>query len=248
MKTTDHFLHTTTLPSLYLPSSVAYGLNSKAWSESGTFNIFFFFRQSWCHRARSHHQPGFEALTHRVCLRGPRRSRFLGETCVKAEPALRGAGPIDRRRGGSRKPEFRAALQTAQPSSRARAPEGERRWGRWGRWGRGRQRRAGPGGPRPALHAEPLAPRPPADPRGFGGLAFELRPGSVPRPAPRPQHPKTCHGLGEEELRESAEQSLTLASFAPLARRSGVHPWVLAEGAHENDQKRKQARKGASLP
>lgn len=42
MKTTDHFLHTTTLPSLYLPSSVAYGLNSKAWSESGTFNIFFF--------------------------------------------------------------------------------------------------------------------------------------------------------------------------------------------------------------
>lgn len=46
--------------------------------------------------------------------------------------------------------------------------------------------------------------------------------------------PEELSRFGEEELWGTAKQSLTVASFTPLARRSGVHPWGLAEGAHGN--------------
>lgn len=74
---------------------------------------------------------------------GPSAVEIWGETCRGRVGAAQ-AGPTESHGGGSRKPVFGAALQSALPASGARALEGERRWGR---------RRRGGGGSRAAAPA-----------------------------------------------------------------------------------------------
>lgn len=47
---------------------------------------------------------------------------------------------------------------------------------------------------------------------------------AAPHECPLPSFSSNCHGLGRRSFGGTAEQSLTLASFALRARRSGVHP------------------------
>lgn len=156
----------------------------------------------------------------------PARGTWLREEGRAGGAAERGGGRSEEL-SASPPPRPLLAFSTSHCGQRpARAGRAEEQ-----SWGQGEQQQDGPRGPHSALHADPLAP---------------LQPPRIRLPSLRaaPQDcPLSCFPTSaseelsrsrEEELWETAEHSLTLASFAPLARRSGVHPWVLAEGAHEN--------------